>query len=225
MMFIESAIDEFEILFFNMKVKYLLIGLTTILLLQGCKNHIGIRHLGSIPEEKLESRKIKKEIRKYNDSISKEPKKAEYYVKRGELRHSIADYDEAINDFDLAIEIDRNNAIYYFRRGKSKSFCDDKIGAMKDFNKSIELDSTNGDVYFSRGTVKQFSDKKDNKGALEDYSKAITLGNAQPCVYYYRAEIYLERKENENACKDFKDALDKGCDWELTIKNQIKLCE
>jgi tetratricopeptide (TPR) repeat protein len=204
--------------------KYLFIILLFILTLQSCRHYIGIRHWGEIPKMMKAKHISKKEIRTCNKLIQADPNNPETYIKRGSLKNNIGNYNGAINDFSKAIEIQPKNATCFLKRGDAKKFNHDNTGAIKDYNKSIEIDPNNGNVYFSRGEIRQF-DKKDPKGAFEDYSKAILLGNADPCVYYYRAEMFLEKKDNGNACADFAEALKKGCSWESTIKEQIKICE
>ncbi len=51
---------------------------------------------------------------------------------------------------------------------------------------------------------------KDFEGALLDVNKSINLDSKNSFAYKVRANVYLEKKDNVNACKDLKKALELG---------------
>ena len=84
-------------------------------------------------------------------------------------------YEEAIELYSKAIEVDPKNAYTYYCRGfsfyRSKKY--DK--ALKDYNKAVELAPNYSLVYNKRGKV--YLELKRYKKAIEDWKKAISLGH------------------------------------------------
>ena len=67
-------------------------------------------------------------------------KAAEEYFDSGYLKLvGSDDYQDAIQDFDKAIEIEPNYAEAYYYRGNAKQSLDDKVGACLDWGKAAEL--------------------------------------------------------------------------------------
>jgi tetratricopeptide (TPR) repeat protein len=94
-------------------------------------------------------------------------------------------------------------------------------GAISDLTKAIRLDSTNADYFFYRGYFK--SKLGNDKGAIKDFSKSIIR-------YPYYAETYYNRGINllhlgliDDACLDFKTAIELGDT--LSLKYQASLCK
>ena len=94
-------------------------------------------------------------------------------------------YEDAIFDFNKAIEIDPNYAMAYTRRGAAKRRLKDYSGSIKDLNKAIELNPYNTLAYSLRGISKdRLGDKN---GACEDFIIASSMGDtrAQNALKYF----------------------------------------
>ena len=94
-------------------------------------------------------------------------------------------YEDAIFDFNKAIEIDPNYAMAYTRRGAAKSRLKDYSGSIKDLNKAIELNPYDTLAYSLRGISKdRLGDKN---GACEDFIIASSMGDtrAQNALKYF----------------------------------------
>ncbi|MBW5398273.1 tetratricopeptide repeat protein, partial [Brachyspira pilosicoli] len=65
-------------------------------------------------------------------------------------------YEEAIKDYDKAIELNPNNGAFYNNRGVSKENLEEYNEALKDYKKALELDP-NYDI--ARENIKEIQDK------------------------------------------------------------------
>ena len=86
----------------------------------------------------------------------------------------LANYADALEDYNKVIELDPNYAEAFSARGDIKGFLQDHAGAIEDCNKAIELNPNYVDAFCIRGTAKLRA--KDYRGAIEDFEKAIELG-------------------------------------------------
>jgi len=84
--------------------------------------------------------------------------------------------EEALKDFDKAIELDPLFDQPYFYRGNIKYGLGDYNGALFDYNKAIELNPGFADAYFNRGNVYESINQRDK--ACADWIKADENGKA-----------------------------------------------
>jgi tetratricopeptide (TPR) repeat protein len=144
---------------------------------------------------------------------------ASSYNSRGMLKSNLEDYEAAIADYNLAIELFPSNAPFYYNRGKAKYNLKDYRGALADHNKAIELDSkTYPTFYYNRGRAKY--DLKDYSGALADYNKAIELDSKYAPAYYSRGFVKYNFGDKNGGCLDWSKAgeLGKGDAYDLIKK-------
>ena len=100
------------------------------------------------------------------------------YSNLGNNYYGIGDYQEAIKDFDRAIELDPKLAGAYWGRGKTYHELGDYQEAIKDFDRAIELDPKLGGAYWSRGkTYQKFGNQQQ---ADEDLKTAAKLPDEEP---------------------------------------------
>lgn len=84
--------------------------------------------------------------------------------------------EEALMDFDKAIELDPLFDQPYYYRGNIKYGAGDYYGALFDYNKAIELNPAFADAYFNRGNVYESINQRDK--ACADWIKADENGKA-----------------------------------------------
>ncbi len=124
-------------------------------------------------------------------SCKSNSKKANDYLKQGINKTYSSDFEEAIRDFDKAIEIRPDFAEAYFYRGNSIYNLDGNIKkAIEDYNKAIEIKPDFADAYNNRGNMKSYLGNE--KGACYDWIKADKLGREnmqdkiKKCSYYIK---------------------------------------
>jgi len=123
---------------------------------------------------------------------------------RGELYAINGRYQQAIDDFTLAIKLHPDFAESYYNRGLAY----DKIGAadlaLEDFNKAIRLKNDFADAYNNRGIIHAKTGQ--HSQAIDDFSKAISLKPEDASPYANRAITYFKRGETEPGCRDARQA-------------------
>lgn len=115
-------------------------------------------------------------------------------------------YDDAIKNFNDAIEMNDQLIEPYNGRASAYFFKGDFDKAIADFNKAIELDPKYGEAYSNRGQC--YAEKNENAKAMADFNKAIELNPNYDQVYVNRGAIYYNAGEKEKAIADFKKALE-----------------
>ena len=107
-----------------------------------------------------------------NEAIKIEPNDARYYISRGTFRGT-KNYEDAIEDYTKAIEIEPDNVFAYRLRGDSKCKLGDYQGAIDDYTKAIEIEPNKAYLYNYRASAKR--KLEDNEGTDEDDKKADKL--------------------------------------------------
>ena len=70
------------------------------------------------------------------------------YSSRGQVRAEMGNYEEALKDYDKAIELNHSSIpIYYFLRGNVKYNLGQYKDALEDYNKCLELDDSYTEAY------------------------------------------------------------------------------
>jgi tetratricopeptide (TPR) repeat protein len=134
----------------------------------------------------------KRELAEYTEAIRLNPKNADAYLKRGNLRSglltdkSVQDKRGAIADYTEAIRLEPKNARAYQGRADTRLLNDDR-GAIADYTEVIRLEPQNASAYSGRGLARE--QIKDIQGAIADYTETIRLNPKETHVYSSRARL------------------------------------
>ena len=85
---------------------------------------------------------------------------SEFYFNRGVDKSNLGKKEEAILDYNKAIELNPSNDNAYSNRGNAKDDLGRKKEAILDYNKAIELNPNNDNAYSNRGIAKNNLDKR-----------------------------------------------------------------
>ena len=96
------------------------------------------------------------------------------YLEHGYESIVAGDYNQALKNFNKAIEIDPESVEAYNNRGLILGIMGDYTSALADFNRSIHLDPDNAEAYKSRGITKLYLGQK-TAGCL-DLTQAARMG-------------------------------------------------
>ncbi|ACL05116.1 Tetratricopeptide TPR_2 repeat protein [Desulfatibacillum aliphaticivorans] len=121
---------------------------------------------------------------------------------RGTLYWVLGRYDEALQDFDKAVDMQPDSALNYINRGNVYADMGDVERAIEDYNQAITLDPNNGLAYSNRGLA--WSSLKRFDQAIPDLDKAIAFGHEG--VYkslMKRGVIRYGTKDYNGAVEDF----------------------
>src|SRR5262245_53561745 len=92
---------------------------------------------------------------------------------RGDAYVKQHDYDQAIADYDAALQLEQNNPHIYNARGNAYQKKGDYDGAIADYDAAIRIDPRNPLFFHNRGIAYRW--KGDYDRAIADYSQAIQL--------------------------------------------------
>jgi tetratricopeptide (TPR) repeat protein len=106
---------------------------------------------------------------------------------RGQSKLESGDIQGAIDDFDLAIEINPDEALAYLYQGKAKLSLGDIQAAINNYDRTIVINPDYALAYFHRGNAK--SDLEDLAGALADYDRAIELNLENDQLYINQSSL------------------------------------
>jgi tetratricopeptide (TPR) repeat protein len=112
---------------------------------------------------------------------------------------------EAIKDFDIALQKDKNHAPSYCDKARAEAEIGKKDEALKNFEQAIKLKSDYVDAYYYRGLL--YHKLKDEK-AIPDFSKTIQLDPKKTDAYLKRGIYYFNNKQESEALKDFNKAIE-----------------
>ena len=149
-------------------------------------------------------------LRGKNDSNLK-ARNYEYFFNRAQDNFELADYKEAILDYNKALELSPTEiCLVYSMRGNAKRNLGDFDGAISDQNKALDFDPLYADGYFNRGIAK--FKKGDFDGAIQDYSQVLKINPKDSDAFFNRANVKKEIGDMQGACEDWKKAADLGDD-------------
>ena len=146
---------------------------------------------------------------KDKNDLNIKAKNYEYFFNRAQDKFELTDYEEAILDYNKALELSPTEiCLVYSMRGNAKRNLGDFDGAISDQNKALDFDPLYADGYFNRG-IANFK-KGDFDGAIKDYSQVIKINPQDSDALFNRANVKKEIGEMKGACEDWRKAADLG---------------
>ena len=146
---------------------------------------------------------------KDKNDLNIKAKNYEYFFNRAQDKFELTDYEEAILDYNKALELSPTEiCLVYSMRGNAKRNLGDFDGAISDQNKALDFDPLYADGYFNRG-IANFK-KGDFDGAIQDYSQVIKINPKDSDALFNRANVKKEIGEMKGACEDWRKAADLG---------------
>ena len=127
------------------------------------------------------------------------------YSNRGFAYGTKGQHDDAIQDYDQAIELDPSNAIVYNNRGIAYSDKGQLDRAIEDYDQAIKLNPSDAIFYNNRGFA--YSNKGQLDHAIQDYDQAIKLDPSDAIVYYNRGIAYSAKGQLDRAIQDYDQAI------------------
>ena len=146
---------------------------------------------------------------KNKNDLSLKERSYEYFFNRAQDKFELADYEEAILDYNKALELSPTEiCLVYSMRGNAKRNLGDFDGAISDQNKALDFDPLYADGYFNRGSAKY--KMGDFGGAIEDYTQVIKINPKDSDAFFNRANIKKEIGDMRGACEDWKKGAELG---------------
>lgn len=132
---------------------------------------------------------------------------AQWYVERGLALYQEGSYEEAIEQYNLAIKRNSNYSTAYNNRAVAYNALGEKEKALADYTKAIEY-NPNDDVslYLNRGILRH--DLGEYPKAIADYNMVIALDPHNVNAYYNRAMCYQALGDYGRAIIEFTMTID-----------------
>jgi protein O-mannosyl-transferase len=163
----------------------------------------------------------KDETTLWNDIMRKAPSKVRSYNNRGIDQMNRGDLDQAIEDYNKAIEIHPDSPLGYNNRGDAYLNQGDFEQAISDYTRAMELDPRFVEAYYNRGTA--YLKLGEFPQALADFDMAIRVNPDYSRAYYNRGTIYLKQGDAEAAIQDFSRAIQIDPDYAQAYNNRGNL--
>ena len=120
--------------------------------------------------------------------------------------YKLKEYKKAIECFDKAIKINREDPALYFSKGKTYHKQKKYKKAIEYFDKAIAIDSNNAAVYAKKG--KSYRKLKNFEKSIESYKKAISI-NPEDARYYWKiGKLYDKLKDYYKAIEYYNHSID-----------------
>lgn len=123
------------------------------------------------------------------------------FMMRGRLALSDGKYAQAIENFNVLVQLDTSDHRTFFFRGIAKYNLGDLRGAKRDFDRSVRLNPVFTSGYHYRGITESRFGNYD--AALADLEKAISLRPGFDGLYFSRGVTYFLSQQFEKAVHDF----------------------
>lgn len=137
-------------------------------------------------------------IRRMTEIIEEYPDRRDAYMERGFLYDNMKRYDEAINDYLIALKLSgEKNASCFNDIAVAYSKKGDEQKALKYYSKAIKIDANDSVYYTNRGV--SYAELGEYQKALEDYEKAIQIDSKNKDAFKNRSTTYwyLMKKEKD----------------------------
>jgi tetratricopeptide (TPR) repeat protein len=145
-------------------------------------------------------------IRKVTQEAPLTPQKTkEQWLNEGVRHFDAKRYEQAITDYDHAIELDSQYTLAYFNRGNAYYGLKRYWQAIADYDRVIQLDPQYTDAFINRGNACYTLIKLER--AIADYDRVIQLDPQYTLAYFNRGNTYFGLKRYEQAIADYDRVL------------------
>lgn len=131
----------------------------------------------------------------YGATVKIDPVSAEDWLYRGNALSRLDHYEDAIESYDRALQLEPNNAAAWLGKATALLYDPSRWGESLDFlNKAMEIDPNNGETWLVKGNV--LSGLGRYEEAIESYDKGIEV-NQGPKIWFKKgiAQSALGRYE------------------------------
>ncbi len=142
------------------------------------------------------------------NEIGMDVKLPEIHVFKGVSAFQKGDYRNAIDYYDRAINLDKENEEYYIYRGQAYEKLKRLERAQNDYRHAIELKQNSSGAYF--GLANTYYKMNELDSAIMGYDLAILYDPNFDKAYLNRGITYLRKKEFTKACPDIMKAKEYG---------------
>lgn len=165
-----------------------------------------------------------KEMDTYNDKQFREADKeetAENHLKKGRIYRRKGEYDEAIREYEWAVELKSDYVEAYIGLGCTYDDMKEYEKAIEEYTKAIELRPDYVIAFYNRGCA--YDGMRKHKKAIEDYTRAIEINPNYQNAFYNRGYDYADIKEYKKAIADYTRAIKLNPDDKDAYNNRAEI--
>ena len=141
-----------------------------------------------------------------SEALNEQQRDTLAYANRGFKYFRKGQFDQAISNFNKAIELDPGVTLCYFARGQIFLAKEQIDNAISDFNKTIELNPYYTDAYIFRGSAYFKGGQLDK--AIVDYNKVLEMEPDNTDIYNLRGNAYYIKGQIDRAIADYTRAIE-----------------
>ena len=145
---------------------------------------------------------------------------ADVYFKWGEEKYKLGDYENAIADYDMTVQLNPDHADAYNNRGNVKYKLKQYNAAIADYDMAIRLNPNHADAYNNRGKAKHKLEQY--RAAITDYNAAIQLKSDYADAYNNRGKAKHKLEQYRAAITDYNAAIQLKPDHAEVYNNRGK---
>jgi tetratricopeptide (TPR) repeat protein len=135
----------------------------------------------------------------FDRALKEQPNLVLAYIKRGNAKYILKQHQEALKDYDRAIQLDPQSIFAHARRGFLYHFgLGKKQEAKRDFDRALKLIPRSSQDYSEISRIFWYV-KQDSKTALMYCDKALALDPENIRAYSIKAELHENKHEYESA--------------------------
>ena len=173
-----------------------------------CEKMLKIKHKDELVEDILFAKRRMEEINEYNainDRIKNNSASANDYFESAEISATFARYDEAIKNYQKAIELDPNNPFFYNGLAIIYANLSDYKKAMETFDKALSISPDDKNILLNK--MNSMINSSLFKESIPIISKIIELDPTDAYSYFERGAIYDLNNEFDKAFIDYNKSI------------------
>ena len=143
---------------------------------------------------------------------------ATFFYNQGREKARVGDISGAIDNYNLALQINPNFADAYARRCGSRLRLEDNDGAIKDCTKALEIDPNNAVAHLQWGNI--YTEQRNRDEADKSYTRSVQLSSQtiqlnpnDADAYFYRGAARLRLADYRGAIADASQAIELDVDY------------
>ena len=140
-----------------------------------------------------------------NPNIKNDLEQAEVFLTRGNAHADTGNYDQAINCYTNATQLNLRYAPAYANRGNAHANTGDYERAIADYTTAIGIDENLALAYYNRGNA--HANTGDYERAIVDYTTAIGIDDNYARAYANRGNAHANTGDYERAIADYTTAI------------------
>jgi len=142
---------------------------------------------------------------KNNQEEERRQVRAAAYFARGRTLIEQKDFNQAIDQFTKAIQMDPKDALAYYNRGLAYVAQSEYQEAIADYTSALHLNPKNALAYYHRGIAHRHLKEFDR--AIGDYTRAIRLDPRLAVAYRNRGHAFAAKGDADRARADYEEAV------------------